>query len=1445
MRSMTFQSLCKKLENKPSFEETVDSLKTLSDAAALFTGNPVTSAASLFLAALSERNQLMVMGKSVLDKILNQPQKDYIGRVEQMQEAYGMICFTAFFDELDNLLSKDIRSNLQLSPQEQQRLYQGSLYDIDAGQQTAIVCPTLLHGRAEQDKWLAKLYTVMSSQMEKFVKGLSFWKTAHEWDIRSFEMTIHKLPTAAINRFHDQYLYLCGNFYEFFAFVQLEREEYQEMRWNEQYRTIISITQNLQDSTQVGMAALSQALQSSIRNAKELQEQAKKESVREISDELISTYHRAIERPLIDTTDNTERLIYPPISQAFIPQAYKLLEYSGKEQLEPPETWKALEPRQDMESFWAKYFLDPSSTNRLLLVLGEPGGGKSLLTKVLCARMISPTDMFIRVPFREHDIEDGIERIICRQIEKDGDAANEIQKFKWFAEEFSDSPITLLFDGYDEVLQTTGGVYRSLLKELRKFQDRCQEFRRPVRIVVTSRATLIDKAHIPEETIVMRLLEFNEQQENLWIGIWNQYNHSTLSEAGIRDFALPIGSKDICQLSKQPLLLLMLAIYDADFEEGINALSQKAHRPNGLDRMGLYDELLRRFIRRELRKDDENWKIRKHDQISFEELSTQEQSELTDKEMYRLGTAALGMLARGKLYIRADELDTDLSYMGVMKSTGKPTGIQPLKDAESLFGSFFFIHVSCVGRNGKAPQTAYEFLHKTFYEFLIADLTLRCLMEVAERLYQAGKNVTLDACSNSLKEFPKTYYAVLCSAFLCTEPEIIRMMTEWAERKRNRCFSGDHAAFCQLMKHILVQHIAMLRKNTFALPGESIGWLLEGQPRFAAYFMNLLTLQALTMNRVLIEPDDWRYLSQFVRLNGQSARMEEEDKQSVILSEELILKFMTLFQVYQEGNTIVLQKRESFQDIEQRSYMTTHMDLVDFMQDSAPKKFYMLHAAGSPDDIKEKCRQELYEQGFDDFAFEINITQLKKAILNPHIQSIPMEILESGIAHLQDVTEGPASVLEWLMCLSQLANKAVSAIQPVPRRCKGPNKSARHQNTGHFLVWNMLGKIIFSKYICQKELVLTYITLLIKVDYQDIFLDCEYINALLDHQPGALPELVEAILSVVSRGLYDNEEYPIVTRVEERLTSLVKISSKAVAALLRYLHLSGQLLDTDPIWDKLEQEWPFCLQTSPSGFSDLLQVYLQAGKVEAVRSFFQHTVISSRDMETLLDIAQTVCEDTTLCVKMSDKIALDPELAKQYPRIFFRLIYYASSDIPVQIDKRFFIRFFLQTYRQSFGIYPVEAAQLLFRISSRFPQDNARINEAYITSLKEFHIILDCSVGTAIQLITMLERMDKKEQQSILKCNPAVLQDGTPTDCNTRLSYYIQHCFHSALISHDESCIGLFFRLLDEMDDSLKKMMTNYFQNQLYYIRAYSEELSDKVKCVLLNTSPDMDDHPI
>ena len=50
---------------------------------------------------------------------------------------------------------------------------------------------------------------------------------------------------------------------------------------------------------------------------------------------------------------------------------------------------KAAEVREDLDAFLAGYLTNPASTERPLLVLGLPGAGKSVFTRVLAAQLTS------------------------------------------------------------------------------------------------------------------------------------------------------------------------------------------------------------------------------------------------------------------------------------------------------------------------------------------------------------------------------------------------------------------------------------------------------------------------------------------------------------------------------------------------------------------------------------------------------------------------------------------------------------------------------------------------------------------------------------------------------------------------------------------------------------------------------------------------------------------------------------------------------------------------------------------------------------------------------------------------------------------------------------------------------------------------------------------------
>ena len=294
------------------------------------------------------------------------------------------------------------------------------------------------------------------------------------------------------------------------------------------------------------------------------------------------------------------------------------------------------------------------------------------------------------------------------------------------------NPPLVILDGYDELLQASGRVFQDYLMKVRRFQEREHWLGRPVRIFVTSRSTLIDKAEIPQDTTIVRLEEFDAAKQKKWISIWNSTN-SHYFLRGLKKFALPDDRK-LQPLAAQPLLLLMLALFDSDD----NQLSKS----KGLDQTLLYDSLLKRFVERERLKGEEG--------KEFRGWPRKEQDAEIDRDIHRLGVVAMGMFNRRSLHVLTRQLNDDLEFFQLGRVLEERVGGVAMTPADLLLGSFFFIHESKNGRSGsgRAPNeadAAFEFLHNTFGEFLTADFILRAILDETENLEEHESSPRLQA----------------------------------------------------------------------------------------------------------------------------------------------------------------------------------------------------------------------------------------------------------------------------------------------------------------------------------------------------------------------------------------------------------------------------------------------------------------------------------------------------------------------------------------------------------------------------------------------------------------------------------------------------------------------------------------------------------------------------
>ena len=490
-----------------------------------------------------------------------------------------------------------------------------------------------------------------------------------------------------------------------------------------------------------------------------------------------ASYRNALDEPVYaDPTQARDgpAITYPPKSKIFVPQAFRVLRCdSPAARLEDEESWGATEVRDGLGPFLLSYLSSPYSTESPLIILGHPGSGKSLLTEVLAARLATPEFQPIRVRLREvsaEDVQPQIEEQIRRETGRDINWAD-------LADELAATPPVVILDGYDELLQASGRAFSDYLLRVRNFQAREAGQGRPVRAIVTSRVTLIDRARIPIGSTVLRLEDFDERRQSRWISRWNLHNRAYFDRSpDTEPFALP-RTAAVANLARQPLLLMMLALFDS---EG-NAL----RRDEDIDQTLLYDGLLRRFIRREREKDD-----------PFTASDPEEQATEIDADMRRLGVAALGMLNRATLLIHKDQLDKDIRYFDLERRFEGEAGVQ-LSQAELLLGSFFFVHESRSRADAEqaadededtSARSAYEFLHKTFWEFLAADDILRRVIEQIERIGEMAGKRSLRGWREDLlsgrRHLDDDWFLSLLYRPLFGEPVVLQMMRDW---RGHRC----------------------------------------------------------------------------------------------------------------------------------------------------------------------------------------------------------------------------------------------------------------------------------------------------------------------------------------------------------------------------------------------------------------------------------------------------------------------------------------------------------------------------------------------------------------------------------------------------------------------------------------------------------------------------------
>lgn len=721
----------------------------------IIAGGPVTG--GVLWGLVDPKNEAVSLLRSAVDAARDRLRGSTgQSRHELIQAAHTILVLSAFFDACHEVLGERFNVLTEDDKQRLASLEPNATQDItDQLRAVEIPVPSATCGFEENLKNnLVRRFDILTRATFAFCEGLSPFQ-----DIAADERRVARLRDEVQQRaatlYRDRYLNLAVDVPEFAFWADIT----EHAATRAELRTRLGNMAALLEQQSHGLSTLQELLGRATSGTTS--------TVRPYPERLATAARAVLRKPLLRSEMANEQrsvvnLRFPTVEEGFITPRFRMAVQDEEAKPAHESWWKdETEVRDDLEVFLAGYLSDPAATETPLLILGHPGAGKSLLTEVLAARL--PTESYTVV------------RVQLRRVNADASPALQIadelqhtlhERIEWgqVSEQAGDTIRVVIFDGFDELIQAAGVTKTSYLEQVREFQQQAADNGRPVVAIVTSRTVVVDRADIPHGAVILKLEEFSDAQVERWIDAWNRANIDT---PGFR----PLCAEELLrheELARQPLLLLMLALYAAD---------PNAERLDSEDlpRALLYQRLLDSFIRRQ---------VRDKSPIRFDDRDSQWQEQ---ERRIHLSIAAFGMFNRGQQYLSVDDLNRDLDAL-----LPPPTQYEQRNDlsraltrADRTVGDFFFIHTAeADGHRRDGRRRTYEFLHATFGEYLIAEYALQLLDDVTRRQEPAGFYGPVSPPQVEI------FRKVLSHQVLATRDSILIFARElfgvWDEGRRNR-----------------------------------------------------------------------------------------------------------------------------------------------------------------------------------------------------------------------------------------------------------------------------------------------------------------------------------------------------------------------------------------------------------------------------------------------------------------------------------------------------------------------------------------------------------------------------------------------------------------------------------------------------------------------------------
>lgn len=411
---------------------------------------------------------------------------------------------------------------------------------------------------------------------------------------------------------------------------------------------------------------------------------------------LRATYTLFLEEKIFRSSAAPADVEFPLVKDGFVPARFRTSPVGAIGSLSSDIDWGMVTERQDgLLNYLAAEVANPANYSQPIIILGHPGSGKSLLSRLMAANVSAAPNLCpVYVELRTIPLRLPLELMVEEAV-----SSLSGQSLNFTHINDNTSQLVVIFDGLDELVMTSPKTkVDNFLREVEQFQLRARAAENPLAVIVTSRNVFLDHVYVNRFSVAVRLEPFSDLQVGDWCERWNKYNPD---KSLAPETVLELGD-----LPRQPLLLALIALYDAE-TNGLESLVE-------LDRTMLYDELFREFLSRE----------------TFKHAVTAGSAPPIIVDAIPILAAVAAFMAEGGTFVVAGP---DFEGIRERIKAALPHDTDDT-DPFLVLRSFFFVHNSSSRVSlASEPRWSYEFLHKSFMEFFIAQYMKLCLQSVSRR----------------------------------------------------------------------------------------------------------------------------------------------------------------------------------------------------------------------------------------------------------------------------------------------------------------------------------------------------------------------------------------------------------------------------------------------------------------------------------------------------------------------------------------------------------------------------------------------------------------------------------------------------------------------------------------------------------------------------------------